>query len=96
MSMKTEHMTDDWISSGNGSQQDITDLRDKVIRLERENTSLAEELQNLIQGIEEWCADVANDSSWDGWDDNYKHYAYHGGLASAKAVLNMRKDGSGK
>ena len=65
---------------------------DHRIALSAEVERLREALTVMVRDVEEWCEAVNADSSWDGWDHHYKHFAYGtgggiSGLDAARAAL---------
>jgi hypothetical protein len=50
--------------------------------------ALREALEGVVHDVQEWCSAVERDSSWDGWDEHYKDFAYRGGLDAARAALS--------
>jgi len=63
--------------------QDIE--RDLVESQERE-VVLRKALNRAINGLQEWCDDVDQDASWDGWDNNFKQWKY-GGIKELEQAL---------
>lgn len=50
--------------------------------------ALAKALEDIMRYTQEWCDAIENNgTSWDDWDDHYKHFAYHGGFVQAKETL---------
>ncbi len=47
---------------------------------------LREALARAIKGLQDWCDDVDNDASWDGWDHNFKEWA-NGGIKELEQAL---------
>jgi len=66
-----------------GFTRNLERQRNEALQLARE---LCDALGELVAGVDGWVDDVNNDSSWDGWDSNFKHYA-HGGLDCYRKTL---------
>jgi len=65
---------------------DVRSWRSSRAPLTPTGSDLVATLRNLIDDVQEWCNAVAQDSSWDGWDDHYKSLA-NGNLSAYRAVL---------
>jgi len=50
----------------------------EITRLKQELQESKEALETAINGLQEWCDDVDKDSSWDGWDSNFKYWKWEG------------------
>jgi len=68
------------------SCNDVARRVDECIALRQLARELRDALGELVAGVDGWVDDVNNDSSWDGWDGNFKHYA-HGGLDGYRKTL---------